>query len=442
MKKTKLSRRTMLRGMIGGAAVAVGLPLLDIFLNDTGTALAGGDALPKRFGIFFWGNGALPDRWVPAGTGGPTWEPSPLLMPLASVKDKITVVSGMKVYTGNMFPHLSGPVGMFSGAPFANNDSSTFAEPSIDQVIANEIGKDTRFKSLETAAQPGGTSMSYNGPHSNNPPESSPMAFFQRVFGPEFVMPGSMAAPDPRLALRRSVLDAISEDAKRLQGRLGATDKARLDQHLTGIEELESRLLKLEQNPPSLAACAVPGEPLPEYPDIDGRPQLQEISRAMVDILAMALACDQTRVFSHWFTTPVNNLLFPAAPAGHHQLTHDEPGDQPEVFKILEFILGEAEYLVSKFASVAEGDSTLLDHCAILITSDCSYGKSHSVEEYPILIAGNCNGALKQGLHYRSPSNENTSKVLLTLARAMGLTMESYGVGPGKVDASLSALEV
>jgi hypothetical protein len=162
----------------------------------------------------------------------------------------------------------------------------------------------------------------------------------------------------------------------------------------------------------------------------------------MVDILAMALACDQTRVFSHWFTTPVNNLLFPSAPAGHHQLTHDEPGDQPEVFKILEFILGEAEYLVSKFASIPEGDSTLLDHCVILGTTDCSYGKSHSVEEYPILLAGGANGALKKGIHYRSPASENTSKVLLSLCRVMGLTLDKFGAGPGEVTSSLSEIEV
>ena len=92
--------------------------------------------------------------------------------------------------------------------------------------------------------------------------------------------------------------------------------------------------------------------------------------------------------------------------------------------------------------AVPEGDTTLLDHCAILGTSDCSLGQSHSVEEYPIIIAGGCNGALQTGIHYRSASSENTSKVLLTLARAMGLTLDSYGKGGGLVTSSLSAIEV
>lgn len=440
-KKHQLNRRMMLRGLLGGAAVAIGLPALEIFLNSNGTALAGGDPLPRRFGIFFWGNGILPDRWVPAGNG-PSWELSPTLVPLADVKEHVTIVTGMKVYTGNSFPHLSGPAGIFAGAPYVNGDSSTFSVPSIDQVIAQEIGGDTRFRSLEIGVQPDGYSLSFNGPHSNNPPETSPKAFFNRVFGGDFVLPGTTAAPNPRLALRRSVLDAVAGDAKRLQQKLGAADKARLDQHLEGIGELESQLLKLEKNPPSLAACSVPPPPKDAYPPVDGRHPLSEISRAMVDILVMALACDQTRVFSDWFSSPVDNLLYPDATAGHHQLTHDEPGDQLQVHDILLYIMAEYAYLVSSLANVAEGDSTLLDHCAVLGTTDCSYGRAHSVEEYPILIAGSANGNLQKGVHYRSASNENTSKLLLTLSRAMGLTLDSYGVAEGKVNSSLTAIEV
>jgi hypothetical protein len=443
MKSKTLHRRTMLRGILGGAAIAIGLPALEIFLNQNGTAYAAGDALPKRFGIFFWGNGILPDRWVPAGSG-PTWEVSPTLAPLAEVKDKITVVSGMKVYTGNTVPHYSGSAGILSGAAPLNSGTllDTFTDPSIDQVIAAAVGQDPRFRSLEIATQPNGASLSYNGPYSVNPAESSPAALFQRVFVDGFVMPGTTPMPDPRLPLRQSILDGVIEEATSLQGVLGTADKARLEQHLDGIRSLEKQIEKLQQNPPALLACALPGKPLDAYPDIDGRPALSAISRALVDVLVMALACDQTRVFSHWFSHPVNNLLYPKATAGHHQLTHDEPGEQPQVHDILLYILSEYAYLVKALAAVPEGDSTLLEHCAILGTSDCSYGKSHSIEEYPILIAGSCNGVLKTGMHYRSPSNENTSKVLLTLARAMGMTLDSYGKGDGLVTTSLSAIEV
>lgn len=442
MKKTKLSRRTMLRGMIGGAAVSIGLPALEIFWDNHRKAY-GADAFPKRFGIFFWGNGMLPDRWVPAKTGA-VWDPSPTLLPLAPVKDKINVVTGMKVYTGSNFPHSSGAVGILSGVPFGKDGDSTFVEPSIDQVIAAAIGQDTRFRSLETSVQAGGQGLSYNGLNSRNTPESSPAAFFNRVFVDGFVMPGSMAPPDPRLPLRQSILDGVMDEATALQGVLGSTDKARLEQHLEGIRTLEKQIEKLQQNPPALVACAVPTKPSDEYPDVGGRPQLSAISRVLVDTLVMALACDQTRVFSHWFSQSVSNILFPipGVDSGHHQLTHDEPGDQPKVASILLYIMEEFRYLVEALAAVPEGDTTLLDHCAILATSDCSLGRSHSVEEFPILIAGSCNGALQTGIHYRSTSSENTSKVLLTLARAMGLTLDSYGKGDGLVTTSLSAIEI
>lgn len=437
----KLDRRTVLRGMLGGAAVAVGLPALEIFLNDSGTAYAGDSSFPKRFGIFFWGNGNLPDRWVPAGTG-PEWELTEQLAPLAAVKEHITVVSGMKVMTGNSVPHGSGPVGMLSGAPYPTGDETTFAAPSIDQVIAAHIGGETRFKSIELGVQPGGQGFSYNGPHSVNPPETSPAALFNRIFGAGFVLPGTNAAPDPRLGLRQSVLDVVKDDAKRLQDRLGSSDRARLEQHLEGVRGLEKQIKKMQENPPSLAACAVPAMPAPEYPDVDGRPPLSEISRVMSDILVMALACDQTRVFSDWFSTPVNNMLYPNATAGHHQLTHDEPDPQPQVHGIVLYTMTELAYLISALAAVTEGEGTLLEHTGLLVTSDVSYGRAHSIEEYPILIAGSANGALKKGIHYRSPASENTSKVLLTLARAMGLSLDAYGQGPGEVTSSLSAIEV
>lgn len=439
--KTKLDRRTMLRGLLGGAAVAIGLPALEIFLNDSGTAHAGDSSFPKRFGIFFWGNGNLPDRWVPGGTG-PDWELTEQLAPLAAVKEHITVVSGMKVNTGNSVPHGSGPVGMLSGAPFPPGDESTFALPSIDQVIAAAIGGETRFRSLELGVQPGGQGFSYNGPHSVNPPETSPAALFNRLFGPGFVLPGTNATPDPRLDLRRSVLDVVKDDAERLQGRLGSSDKARLEQHLEGVRGLEKQIQKMQENPPSLKACAIPGEPAPAYPDVDGRPPLSEISRVMSDILVMALACDQTRVFSDWFSTPVNNMLYPSATAGHHQLTHDEPDPQPQVHSIVLYTMTELAYLIGALAAVTEGEGTLLEHTGLLVTSDVSYGRAHSIEDYPILIAGSANGALKKGIHYRSPASENTSKVLLTLARAMGLSLDSYGEGSGQVTSSLSAIEV
>jgi hypothetical protein len=442
-RKLRLNRRTMLRGMLGGTAVGIGLPMLDIFLNDHGTAMAEGDAFPTRFGLFFWGNGMLPPFWNPTATGD-TWELSQQLSPLANVKSNISVVTGMKVYTGNPIAHESGAAGMLSGSPLiVKPDSNTFAVPSIDQVIANEIGKDTRFKSIETGVtSSGGNTWSFSGPNSRNPTETSPFALYNRIFGEGFFAPGETPIIDPKIALRRSVLDAVMGDSTRLQNTVGARDKIRLQQHFDGVRDLEKRLAKLEEDPPNLASCKHPDAPLMEFPEVEGRLPISEISRAHCDLLAMAFACDQTRVFSHFITHSVSNSLFPGIPEPHHQLTHDEPGDQPEVSNIVQQIITEFAYLVEALKKIPEGDKTLLDHCAVLATSDCSYGRQHLLEEFPIVIAGSANGKLKENYHYRSPSFENTSKVLLTLTRAVGLNLDSFGTDAGKVTESLTAIEV
>ena len=438
--RAPLSRRTVLRGVFRGAGVFLALPTLDTMLNGRGTAYACGGAIPRRFGLFFWGNGNLPAKWTPTGDST-EWELSEQLQPLAGVKDQITVVSGFSVKLTNAYPHSSGAAGILSGAPIQEVGSdATFSAPSIDQVIAAEIGNDTLYRSIQTGAT-SMTGLSYNGPSSINPPETDPYAFYQRLFGATFREPGEKGLVDPRLALRRSVLDSVMEDIGVLEKRVGAADRARLDQHLTGIRELEERLSQLEADPPNLEACARPAEPLASYPDEDGRPQIAARNRAMVDMLAMALACDQTRVFAHYLTEPVSDWLFPGATAGAHQLTHDENDPQPQVNANTLTAVTEFAYLVEAFRNVPEADGTLLDNCAIFGGSEVSEGRTHSLDEKPIVIAGAACGALKTGLHHRSYTQDNASKVLLTLIRAMDIPLAEFGVDEARVTESLSEIE-
>lgn len=432
-----LNRRSMLRGLLGGAAVAIGLPTLELFLNGRGDALADGGALPRRFGLWMWGNGMVPSMWTPIGEGA-DWELSPLMLPLAPVKDVISVVTGMEVKNLNTNPHGSGPTGFLSGMPPLGQDGdSTYGGPTIDQIVANTIGGGTRFRSLQVAAEPGAGGHSYNGPNSQNPADSDPYVIYSRLFGPEFRAPGENVPVDPKLALRRSVLDAVTAQATSLQARLGSNDRARLDQHLTGIRELEARLLKLEQDPPSLAACVRPEEPMAGL----SFEMISERHRLITDLLVMALACDQTRVFSMQLTGPVSNWLFPGVSAGYHQLTHDEPGEQPEVQNAVTQIMGEAAYFIEAMRQIPEGDGTLLDNSGVLLTSEVSYGKTHAIDEYPIIVAGSSCGSLVQGIHYRSTTKENAGMVPLTLMRASGVTLESFGVDALETTTGLSALE-
>ncbi|MBN8611978.1 MAG: DUF1552 domain-containing protein [Deltaproteobacteria bacterium] len=442
LEKLGLGRRTLLRGVLAGTTVAVGLPALDLFLNESGTAYAGGVGLPTRFGIFFFGNGVIPSVWNPPlgrsiAPDTYEWEARGMLEPLADVKSLCSVVSGTKVLTTNTNPHLSGPAGLFAGADLVDG---TFVDKSIDQRIADEIG-DTRFRSLQVGVQPSDFCHSMTGPAMVNPPETNPFALYERIFGAGFRLPGEVGMVDPRLGLRRSVLDAVSDQTTRLQRRVGAADRARLDQHFTGIRELELQLARLEEDPPMLDACARPVMPEADYPDIEGRPQLELKNRAICDLLVMAMACDQTRVFYDMFSQSVNNMLFLDAVSGHHQLTHDEPDPQPEHERIVRFIVSQFAYLVSAMQAVREGDGTLLDHSAVLFTTDCSLSRTHALDDYPMVIAGNASGALRTNVHYRSPSNENASKVALTLMNAVGVTAAEYGFGEAHTRDSLGAIE-
>lgn len=435
-----LSRRTVLRGFLRGALVTVALPPLEVFFNANGTAYACGGAIPRRFGLFFWGNGNRPDQWVPSGEGT-DWTLSEELAPLVNVQDQISVVTGMSCKNTNTVPHTSGIAGLLCGVDLASVGSDwTVGGPTIDQQIAAQIGDGTLYRSLQTAATDI-TGQSWNGPSSNNPAEISPYALFERLFGSTFRDPDGSGTVDPTLALRSSVLDAIMEDTSALRARVGAADKARLDQHLEGIRELESRLAQLQEDPPNLEACARPAEPLTDYPDEGGRPQVSARSRAMVDMLAMAFACDQTRVFGHYIDEPVQDVLFPDMSAGHHSLTHDEAVPQPQVNQIVIDIVTEFAYLVEKFQSIPEADGTMLDNCAILACTEVSEGRTHSLDDMPIVIAGKACGTLRTGVHYRSYSQENVSKVLLTLTRAMDIPATAFGEGAMAATESLSEIE-
>jgi len=440
MSKFKLSRRTFLRGMLGGSAIAMGLPPLEAFFDNNGLAYATCGSFPKRFGLFFWGNGIIPENWVPSTTGE-EWELSEQLAPLASVKEHIALLSGMEVKTGNPVAHLSGPAGFFSGQELlTSGDDHTFKAPTLDQIIAEKVGGDTLFRSLEVSVQPGGQGLSYNGPDSLNPAESSPAALFERLFGGSFRAPGEEPIIDPKLSIRRSILDSVMADADKLKGRLGAVDRQRLDQHFSAVRDLELRIARLEEDPPNLAACLRPEVPA-SLEDIEGRPQMKGRSRAMSDLVTMAYACDMTRVLSYWYSQPVSDVLFPNASAGHHQLTHDEPDEMPQFNQIVISIMEDLAYFIESLKAIPEGDATLLDNSIILGTTDVSYGRTHQIDEYPIIIAGTGCGTLRNGFHYRSETKENTSLVAYSLINAMGATISEFGDGAGRVTSGLSVIE-
>ena len=470
MRFRPMHRRTMLRGLLHGTGVAFGLPALEAMLNTSGTALAQtGAALPQRLGIFFFGNGVRLKLWNPATTG-PGWALSPALEPLAPVKDYLNVVSGMDPKIPSSQGHHTGEVGILSGHPVLSQPKggapfrSTFTGPSIDQVVAAETGKLTRFKSLEVGISRRvntreGTTLQYishNGPDSANPPIYEPAMVFNRLFGGDFRPPTSPApggaGPGPleqATRLRRSVLDAVGQDFDTLKLRVGAADRRRLDEHFEHVRGIERRLQAGGGNGngaampggPS-AGCTAPAMPSAFADTAQGEP-LEPVMTAMSDLIALALACDQTRSFSVMFSGSTASTVFwqVGVARGHHQLSHDEAGDQPQIQATTVFTMKMFGILLAKLKATAEGPGSVLDNCAILASSDCAEGKSHSNKDYPILIAGRAGGRLKYpGIHHRDVG-QNTNQVLLTLLRAVGLQRDRFGINNSLTTTSCTAIE-
>ena len=430
--KKEFTRRRFLRGTMGASAFALGLPLLDIFLNNNGTALASGAPMPKRFGTWFWGCGMNPERWDPRQIGS-GYELSPELQPLAGVRDELSIISGSSVLLAGETNqvHYTGIMGSLTGeAPTKHGESDL---PTVDVLIADEIGQSTRFRSLELAAT-GVAKHSYSQRNQSvqNPSEVSPLSLYQRVFGSGFLDPNAADfAPDPRVMLRKSALSAVLADRQQLDAALGATDRARLDEYFTALRQLEKQLELQLQKPPPLAACAPVDSPenAPAGLNVDN---VVENHKLMAEILAMALACDQTRVFNMVFSDRASSLHAPGSSDTHHTLTHEEPRDAELGYQrnATDFILktmGAWSTFVETLRAVPEGDGTLLDHCLVMAHSETSDANTHSVTGLPFMIAGRAGGKVKPGTHVRTVG-DSSSRVALTMQQAMGLRTSRFGV--------------
>lgn len=445
--RKKLDRRTLLKGMLGASAVTISLPLLDMFLNDNGNALADGGALPRRFGWWFWGNGVVPDRWVPLSEGEDYMLNSEMAAFGDELKRHITVVSGTAVVGDGKQAHLDGPSALFSGHVLREGAQYTFDGPTIDVILKRDAGVrgQAPFASIETASAPppppvsAPETYSQNGPGDINPPIREPRLLYERLFGGG-TQPGSGEGPDPSVQLRRSALSAVMEDIERVKGRLGSNDRARLEQHLDNVREIELRLLRIEENPVELAACEQPDRP-GAFPIVDGRVPIVERHRAHADLMTMALACDQARVFSHMFSGSVDGVRYLDMARGHHLITHDGSASaKDQVDEIVTLIMGEFAYFCESLRAIPEGDGSLLDNTLLLGTTDCDDGELHTFNNYPLMIAGSGCGRIRTGLHVNA-RGESSGRVVLSLLRAMGLNMASWGYGRAEVTDGLGAIE-
>jgi len=465
----------MLRGMLRGSAVALGLPLFESMLNANGTALAAGAGLPVRYGLFFWGNGlpwtyrhrgstdtvspgiehpledSLTDLYTPT-TQGKGFAVTEILKPLERHLTQLNVVTGLEPKTAIPASPVGQSDGHMRGISVAltadqirsegfDHDPHIFAvnRATLDQYIAKHpqfyADGAPQYRSLELGMSSAvlhdfGTwnAVSHNGPNSLNPPLRDPQKLFNQLFA---------IKPDlTEIAQRTSVLDVVSEDTRQLSARLGKRDRERLDEHLSHISEIERRLNVTR------AACVSPANPAGTF---TGETTVLEKMDVMSDILVAALRCDISRVFTIAFTTGASLMQMNGAGeingAGAHQLHDACHGGERDVitsFTKLNFT-AYAKLLDKLTADKDVNGQTLLDSSLILGTSEYGEGFTHSNKEHPFIFAGKAGGKIDTGWHVRDEGG-NMARAHLTVLRALGIDAPSYGFNGGETTDALPFL--
>ena len=442
-----LGRRRVLRGLVNGGVVTVGLPLLNCFLNDNGAALASGAPMPLRFGTWFWGLGMNSTIFIPK-TVGAGYELPEELQALAPVRDYVNVYTNFNAYrdTAPNLCHYSGWVITRTGsAPASGEDRPG---ETLDVTISRKIGRSVRFQTL-TATATGDirTSYSYENANSPNAAEWSPLSLYAKLFGSDFQDPNaSQFTPSPRVMVRKSALSGVLDESKKLSREVGSEDRERLEQYFNGIRDLEVQLDRQLTKPEPIASCHVP-------PAVNEEPKLgmdtalvAQRHRMMTDLLVHAVACDQTRVFNMAYSTSQASTTKSGYEKPHHTTTHEEPVDaalgyQPTSSWFLRRSMESWAYFVEAFTKVKEGDGTLLDNTLIYGSTDHAWARIHSLDGIPSFTAGRAGGRVKSGLHIDGGGTPAT-RVGYSAMRVMGVDANSWGTGSNRTGSEIAEIIV
>jgi hypothetical protein len=432
-----LPRRTFLRGM--GTAVA--LP----FLDAMAPALAATPKGPIRMGFVYVPNGIDMRHWNP-DYEGKLGELPRILKPLEPFKEDLLLLGNLTHNNGRALLDGPGDHGRCCGAYLTGVQPKKSAVDikagiSCDQIVANQIGKQTRFPSLELgledSRQAGDCDSGYSCAYTNNlawksetqplPPVLNPRDLFERLFGK-----GVALSPEARARqakYRKSILDFVTEDTQRLQSGLGPTDQRKLGEYLASIREIERQIEKAEHD----NAQIDPGMSKPYGVPAD----FAEHFKLMTDMLTVALQADQTRVFSFLVTREGTSRPYReiGISDGHHPLTH-HMGKQELLDKVTEincYHLRQFAAWVEKLKSIREGDSTLLDNSMIVYGAGLSDGNRHTHEDLPTVIAGRGGNYLKSGRRIVYRKETPMSNLFLTMMDRMGVHVEHFGDSTGRL---------
>lgn len=426
--KKFIDRRTVLRG--AGAMIA--LPLLDAMI-PAATALANTAAQPRvKLGFIYFPHGAIMEKWTPQKEGA-DFELTPILEPLKPFQKQLTIISGLGNRPGeSQAVHAIVPATWLSCVHPKQGQDPNMAM-TADQIAAKYIGQETPLPSLEIATEaPGGGgacdrdygcnysgTISYRTPTTPLPMEYSPHKLFQRLFG-------RGDTPEERKELveeQASILDMVQQDASDLQRRLGARDRAMLNDYLDTVRELERRIQKTQAQ--DLSHLKLPNVPV-------GNPEsFDQTMNLMYDMAALAYQANLTRVMNMMVAAEVSGRTYNniGVPDAFHAVSHhaNDPVKKDKLVKIQNYHTKVLAKFLTKLQNTPDGEGSLLDHSIILYGSNMSNSDRHNQFPLPTAFIGGGCGKLKGGQHLRYPDHTPLANALLTMLDRAGVPVEKVG---------------
>lgn len=425
------SPRASRRAFLGGAAATLVLPALE----SVRQARAGKVVAPVRTVFWYVPNGMVMDAWRPPGAGALPAVLPPILAPLAAHRDDILVVSGLAnrpVEVPQPGDHAQGTGGFLTCREVLHTAGTDVRNGiSIDQVIASEVG-DTPFSSLELGTTAGSSvgdcDSGYSCAYVRNiawldedtpkPKQTDPQLVFNRLFsGYDLDLTASEA--ERRRVWRTSVLDHVLEDASELEPQLSRSDRNKLDEFMTGVRELELRILG------GSGDCAPTSRPV-------GRMSYADTVRAMTDLMVVALECDLTRVITFMMENggSYRSFDFLGVTGAHHELSHHQgvPWKLESLTTIDAWEVEQFAYLVQRLGQTTDVDgASLLDNTVAMLSSEISDGDWHNHDDLPVLVAGRGGGAVTPGRHLVLPAERPIADLFLGIAGAAGVDRRRFG---------------
>lgn len=439
---THLPRRTFLRGL--GASIA--LPMLDAMTPALAKASPATTA-PKRLVFTYVPNGVSMTGWTPQGTGA-AFELSTVLKPLAAYKQDMLVLTGLAQRNGMALgdgpgDHARAAASYLTGVhPKKTAGADIRNGISVDQIVASQLGKTTRFASLELGCDDsrtvGNCDSGYSCAYSNSlawrsetaplPPETNPRLVFERLFGADAHL--DPATRQRRMMHRRSILDLVGERTKELTGTLGASDRRKVDEYLHAVREIERQIEVAESDMRDLR----PGIDKPTGVPV----AFADYVKLMYDLQIVAFQTDLTRVVTMMVGREGSMRTYPeiGVPDPHHPLTHHRNNkDWMARVELINVFHAELfAYFLDKMKATPEGDSNLLANSMVVYGSGLSDGNRHTHEDLPVMIVGQGGGVLRTGRHVVYEKQTPMNNLYLTLLEGMGVPAETVGDSTGKLD--------